>query len=276
MKKYSEHSNKNISINFPMTEPIVVISGGAHFFFCLPKYPIPTYTTSAGSLRALFSILAIDDMPQLPPPTGNKGLYDFTTFENMLKPYFTKFSLPTNISLLHFSQFFDINIHIFATELDTLTSKEFSAHATPHVPALQAIYASLSLPGMFAPIFIDGTCYCDGGLVNNYPIYEAVVNSPPDARIIGIKKPLPTIIFKEDDDTLLHYYKFIMKLVIEHQQIKPIPPELQYKIIAEVEINIPNETSIFDVLDIMHDPAKQQELRELGRTQMAHLPQLIF
>jgi NTE family protein len=41
-------------------------------------------------------------------------------------------------------------------------------------PALDAVLASAAIPGVFAPVVIDGVPYMDGGVVSNTPISHAV------------------------------------------------------------------------------------------------------
>lgn len=40
--------------------------------------------------------------------------------------------------------------------------------------ALEAVLASAAIPGVFAPVVIDGVAYMDGGVVNNTPVSHAV------------------------------------------------------------------------------------------------------
>jgi NTE family protein len=44
-------------------------------------------------------------------------------------------------------------------------------------PALDAVLASAAIPGVFAPVEIDGVAYMDGGVVNNTPVSHAVALS---------------------------------------------------------------------------------------------------
>jgi NTE family protein len=60
----------------------------------------------------------------------------------------------------------------YATDLTTCQPREFSLKATPSVPIILALRASMCLPFYFTPIEdpITGHLLGDGGLINNYPM----------------------------------------------------------------------------------------------------------
>ena len=53
---------------------------------------------------------------------------------------------------------------LVATDLDTGTAAPFGKPGWDHVPISQAVAASAALPGLFAPVPIDGRWYVDGAL----------------------------------------------------------------------------------------------------------------
>jgi NTE family protein len=67
--------------------------------------------------------------------------------------------------------FDDLTLPFYAVTTDMATS-------TPHVldvgPVLPALLASAAIPGIFAPVALDGRRLCDGGLVANVPLRQAV------------------------------------------------------------------------------------------------------
>lgn len=62
-----------------------------------------------------------------------------------------------------------IPLHLVAVEV--LTGRDVLLSSGP---ALDAILASAAIPGLFAPVVIDGVAYMDGGVVSNTPISHAV------------------------------------------------------------------------------------------------------
>lgn len=78
-----------------------------------------------------------------------------------------------------------IDINIDLENLYLLTKKEliittvcintkslcYLSHKTyPKIPLLTAILMSISIPFLFTPVLYNNNYYCDGGLMNNYPI----------------------------------------------------------------------------------------------------------
>lgn len=63
-------------------------------------------------------------------------------------------------------------LRIFATDLVTQTSREFSQKQTPTVRVVDALRASMCLPLYFTPVRdpLTGHLLTDGGVIGNYPI----------------------------------------------------------------------------------------------------------
>ncbi len=55
-------------------------------------------------------------------------------------------------------------LYVVATDLDTGESVPFGAPGFDHVPVSRAVQASAALPGLFAPVEIDGRHFVDGAL----------------------------------------------------------------------------------------------------------------
>lgn len=62
-----------------------------------------------------------------------------------------------------------VPLHVVA--VDVLTGRDVLLSSGA---ALQAVLASAAIPGVFAPVVIDGVPYMDGGVVNNTPISHAI------------------------------------------------------------------------------------------------------
>jgi predicted acylesterase/phospholipase RssA len=78
-------------------------------------------------------------------------------------------------SLTHGRKFKDlthVNLKIMATAVDTGEIAVFSKEHTPDVLLWQAIMASSALPLAFPPVFMNGTYYMDGGILQDIPFEE--------------------------------------------------------------------------------------------------------
>ncbi|ATY70200.1 patatin-like phospholipase-like protein [Tomelloso virus] len=85
------------------------------------------------------------------------------------------------------------NLHCFATQLNDRLLYEFSSKQTPHEYVAKALYASMSLPGLFKPL-VDGCgkTLVDGGLLYNFPINMNDADGVVDDTTLGLslgKKP---------------------------------------------------------------------------------------
>lgn len=61
-----------------------------------------------------------------------------------------------------------IPLHIVTTNLNRKAVRVFSTHTDPNMNIAKAIRASMSIPGVFTPVMIDGEMYVDGGVTANY------------------------------------------------------------------------------------------------------------
>jgi len=67
------------------------------------------------------------------------------------------------------------DLHVFATDLNRRSVREFSATHTPDANVIKAIAASSAIPGFYQAVrfpdgYPDDHIYVDGGIVLNYPI----------------------------------------------------------------------------------------------------------
>jgi len=61
-----------------------------------------------------------------------------------------------------------IPLHVVTTNLNRRAVRVFSTKDTPDACVASAVRASMSIPGVFAPLKIDGELYVDGGVTGNY------------------------------------------------------------------------------------------------------------
>jgi len=61
-------------------------------------------------------------------------------------------------------------LYVFGTDLSKQAVQEFSHRATPDVAVADAVRISMSIPFFFESRGFAGGVYCDGGVLNNYPV----------------------------------------------------------------------------------------------------------
>jgi NTE family protein len=76
-----------------------------------------------------------------------------------------------------------IPLHIVTCNLDRRSMRVFNADADPDMDLSLAVRASMSIPGVFVPVKLDGETYVDGGIAGNFMI-DYFGNDP---NVIGIR-----------------------------------------------------------------------------------------
>lgn len=62
----------------------------------------------------------------------------------------------------------EIPLHVVTTNINRRAARVFSTAKTPDMCVATAVRASMSIPGVFAPVKIDNELYVDGGLTGNF------------------------------------------------------------------------------------------------------------
>ncbi|HEV2762183.1 MAG TPA: patatin-like phospholipase family protein [Pyrinomonadaceae bacterium] len=87
------------------------------------------------------------------------------------------------------------SLRVFATNLSRQTLQQFSFETTPDVAVADAVRMSMSIPFFFEARTYKNDVYCDGGVLDNYPIwtYDATAEqSDPDSpRPMHVRTPNP-------------------------------------------------------------------------------------
>ena len=121
---------------------------------------------------------------------------------------------------------FGINLYISSTNINSCENRIFSIEDTPDICVFDACCASMCIPLLFKPIYIDDYYY-DGALTNNFPI--KIFEKVPSENILGmiLQKENKQIIEKTKNINLIYIIKQLFtifnKLRVKHvlfEQIK--------------------------------------------------------
>jgi len=113
-----------------------------------------------------------------------KGIIHRGFFENIFEPLLKSVDLSCDITMLELHEYNDIDIHIYATELNGFELVDISFRTHPEWLVIDAIYASCSIPVLFSPLLKEEKCYIDGGFFLNYPITKCVCENIDE--VLGI------------------------------------------------------------------------------------------
>ena len=119
---------------------------------------------------------------------NNNGLYGLKEFTETLRPVLQGKDMSINITMREFYEKTGIEVHFIATELNKFCVVDFSYKTHPNQSLIEACYMSCSYPFGFTPIYRDGCCYLDGGIINDYPVAECIHDQKCHlSEILGVK-----------------------------------------------------------------------------------------
>ena len=105
-----------------------------------------------------------------------KGLESGTYLINLIKKCIKDKTCDENITFRQVKEKYKIELQIGVTNLSKYKFELLNSINSPDIPIYKAIRASTALPFIFEPYVIGNDVYCDGGLVDNFPIDSIVSN----------------------------------------------------------------------------------------------------
>jgi len=114
-----------------------------------------------------------DDLIQLAKDTlpAKNNLIDYSFFSLFLKWGIIKGNKIEKFFAKHIVSTFketSIPLHVVTTNLNRKAGRIFSTVVDPEMSVVKAVRASMSIPGVFAPVRIDSELYVDGGVTGNF------------------------------------------------------------------------------------------------------------
>ena len=108
-----------------------------------------------------------------------KGLLGEKIVLDSLKPLLEAKDLPEQCTLQDLYAFNKIDIHLYTTNINSicLTKVDLSHTSHPNLSVIKALCMSMSYPLAFKPICNDDDCFIDGGLLNNFPLNDCLVQT---------------------------------------------------------------------------------------------------
>lgn len=191
------------------------------------------------------------------------GLYGLKEFTETLRPALQGKDMTTKITFQEFYDRTGIEVHFTVTEMNKCQAIDFSYKTHPNQSLVEACYMSCCYPFGFAPIYRDGCCYLDGGIVNDYPLHECIRDQKCGlGEILGVKvlwekKPAN---LTEKASLLQFIYTFFNQInsnFYENRTTKAIPNEV---------VCVSKVFSIRDWMNWVKDENYRRELVLRGET----------
>lgn len=162
----------------------------------------------------------------------NHGLYGLKEFGEMLRPALQGKDFGIDVTFQEFYERTGIELHFIVTELNKFQTVDFSHKTHPKQGLVEACYMSCCYPFGFTPIYRDGCCYIDGGIINDYPVNECIRDQKCDIReILGVKmlwerKPANLTDKSSVLQFISTFFNQIKGNLFENRPTKPIPNEV--------------------------------------------------
>jgi predicted acylesterase/phospholipase RssA len=172
------------------------------------------------------------------------GVFHKNVISGTFSPLFKSCDIEINISMREFYEKTGIEIHIYITELNQFVPIDISYKTHPDWQIIDAIYASCTIPVMFAPIVEANNCYVDGGFFSNYPLENCLQeNMERKNSILGIitkndiKNEIGIPIITEDS-TFFEFTSILMNRIINQLLKNKNSGIIKY----EIEFSVPSTT----------------------------------
>lgn len=194
-----------------------------------------------------------------------KGFYGPDFFITFFKSFFDSKDIELNITMLELYKITGVDLHFCTTELSTLVFTTISHETHPNVEVLTAIQMSAAFPLIISPVFNDGKCYIDGGLLCNYPMSLCLKKYPNKTEILGIGNQLKdTRENVTEDSTLLEFIESLLYSMVSNLGNRIKDDGNSENIPVYVSIPIPNVT-ITSIQNTFSDINLRIKLLEIGK-----------
>ena len=189
-----------------------------------------------------------------------RGIFGIKTIEDTFSSLFLGKDIPIHVTMKEFYDITNIEIHIFTTEIMNFELVDISYKTHPDWRVIDAVYSSCSIPIIFSPFIKEEKCYCDGGLLLNYPVDKCIENGANPSEIIGLCSDATAnnVDIMDEKSSLLDYVIVILKKVIA-----AFLPKVNHVIPNEFKIGSP-EVSIYDIVTTTSNVSKRIELIQNG------------
>ena len=188
--------------------------------------------SEATSKAASYAIDAKNKLDYVFKLYNQHGVYGLKEFSEMLRPALQGKDMTVSITLQEFYQKTGIEVHFIVTEINKFITVDFSHKTHPTQSLVEACYMSCCYPFVFSPIYRDGGCYADGGIINDYPVNECLRDQKCDSsEILGIKmlwerKPANLTEKSSILQLISTFFNQIKSNLFENRPTTPIPNEV--------------------------------------------------
>jgi NTE family protein len=194
----------------------------------------------------------------------SRGILNIKIIEDILAPVLRAKNIDTNVTMREFYELTDIELHIFVTELNNFNIIDIYYIEYPDWKLVDAVYASCSIPIIFAPLLKDSKCYIDGGFILNYPLYPCIQSGKDPNEILGICQNMEKIqtITIDNTSTLFDFIFSIFNKITVNILNNHRNDNLKYGIVLNT-----TRLGIYDIFEFASSKEKRIEMVDYGVNQ---------
>ena len=189
-----------------------------------------------------FDYSAISDPDEASGWILNMGYDTGTRLRRLVKSVLHQKGFEDTVTFKQLQEKTDRVLRVFATNLNTGQLMTFDSIKTPDYLVINAVVASMLIPGYFQPFECPETGHllCDGGVITNYP-YD-YIDRPSDSDILYI--------------SMIHFIDFQPQIELMDILKRPFELLINYR----AKISIQSYTNNTIVTNLKHTPAVQWTL----------------
>ena len=155
-------------------------------------------------------------------------------------PFLKAKNLSVEITLLELYEYNNIDIHMYATNINSeeLEKIDISHKTHPNLSLITALRMTMAFPLIFEPILYENQCYIDGGLMNNFPLNDCLLQQKcePD-EILAFKNIWKTDINDSitEKSSLIDFIVVILKKTQASVNTEPHQEKTKYTVNCLIE-----------------------------------------
>lgn len=174
-----------------------------------------------------------------------KGCLGMDFFSEILSGLLHNAKLSKNITFKELYEYSKINLNMYTVNLTEYKLETLNHELTPDLEIIKGIHMSCCIPFIFQPVFFKNNLYCDGCVINPYPLNKCLEYHKDKKEILAIRI-IDTKISPVTEESSIIYYGFylLFKLVVENYKIKRSYNLKNEVIIPAVQINMTDAMSI--------------------------------
>ena len=194
----------------------------------------------------------------------SRGILNIKIIEDILAPVLRAKNIDINVTMREFYELTNIELHIFVTELNNFNIIDICYIDFPDWKLVDAVYASCSIPIIFAPLLKDSKCYIDGGFILNYPLYPCIQSGKDPNEILGICQNMGKIqtITIDNTSTLFDFIFSIFNKITVNILNNHRNDNLKYGIVLNT-----TRLGIYDIFEFASSKEKRIEMVDYGVNQ---------